>query len=169
MHQQPTHTVREGLPVSVTPAFSRLVPPVLDGAVAVNEAVGMPALPEVETNESELKNLKLTFAINAVEGATVVSCHGRIVFREEAVALTEAVLQILPVTRQLVLELSDVEMIDNFGLGELLLILRSARAGNISMSLAAPSAQVSEMLHLTRLDTVFEIHSSVGDALSALV
>lgn len=122
---------------------------------------------ELETYESELRNLKLTLEINAVAEATVIYCRGRIVFRNEGVALTEAVLQAMPAARQVVLELSGVEMIDNFGLGELLLLLRSARQQNCSLSLAAPSAQVLEMLHLTQLDTVFEIHPSVEDALSS--
>jgi len=122
---------------------------------------------EAETNESELKILKLTLEINASQEATVVYCRGRIVFREEGTALTDAVLKVMPIARQLVLELSGVEMIDNFGLGELLLLLRSARSRNCLLSLAAPSAQVQEMLHLTRLDTVFDIFSSVEEALSS--
>lgn len=111
--------------------------------------------------------MKLSVEISASPEVTVAHCHGRIVFRDEAEALASALLKTIPFTRQLVVDLSDVELIDNFGLGELLLLLRTAQDRRCTLSLAAPGAQVLEMLELTHLDTVFEIYPSLEDALAS--
>lgn len=111
--------------------------------------------------------MKLSVEINASPEVTVATCRGRIVFRDEAEALASALLKTIPFTRQLVLDLSAVEMIDNFGLGELLLLWRTAQDRQCLMALAAPGAQVREMLELTRLDTVFEVYPTLEDALSS--
>jgi len=121
----------------------------------------------VRSEKSESKKLKLSLRTSTIEDATVVYCRGRIVFRDEAEFLAATLLKAVPVTRQLVLELSGVESIDNFGLGELVRLWHAARFHNCWLSLAAPSAHVLEMLHLTRLDTVFDIHASLEDALLA--
>lgn len=111
--------------------------------------------------------MKLSVEISASPEVTVAHCRGRIVFRDEAEALASALLKTIPFTRQLVVDLSDVDLIDNFGLGELLLLLRTAQDRRCTLSLAAPGSQVLEMLELTHLDTVFEIYPSLEEALAS--
>jgi len=110
--------------------------------------------------------LKLSLEIRVTEDATVVHCKGRIVYRDEAAALSGKVAGLLPHTRQLVLELSAVEMIDGAGLGELVVIFMWAQASGCSIKLAAPSDRIREVLELTNLNSVFEIHPTLEDAIS---
>jgi anti-sigma B factor antagonist len=115
----------------------------------------------------EESNVKLKLKIRETEDVTVIHCQGRIAYRDEALALSEKVSELLPDTRQLVLELSGVEMIDSAGLGELVLALMSAQAQNCTIKLAAPRKSVRELLQLTNLTSVFEIHATVDDAVLA--
>jgi anti-sigma B factor antagonist len=108
--------------------------------------------------------LKLKLQIRYTDDVTVVHCQGRIAYRDEAVELSDKIADLLPHTRQLILELSGVEMIDSAGLGELALMLTCARATGCSIKLAAPSKRVRHLLELTNLASVFEIHPAVEDA-----
>ena len=116
------------------------------------------------TKESKLK---LRVEIQALDDVTVVSCRGRIAYRDEAVELSGKIAGLLPYTRQLVLELSEVEMMDSAGLGELALMLTWARATGCAIKLAAPNKRVRQLLQLTNLDSVFEIHPRLEEAVLA--
>jgi len=111
--------------------------------------------------------LKLNLEIRSADDVTIVHCYGRIVYRDEAVQLSEKIAGLLPYTRQLVLDLSGVEMMDSAGLGEMALMLTWARATGCSIKLAAPIQQVRNVLELTNLASVFEIHAKLEDALLA--
>lgn len=110
-------------------------------------------------------NLALEVCVD--QDATLIYCRGRIVYREEAAALSEKVAELLPKTRRLVLDLNGVEMIDSAGLGELVLLYLWAQAAGCSVRLARPPAEICRLLELTNLASVFEIHSSVESAVSS--
>jgi anti-anti-sigma factor len=111
--------------------------------------------------------LKLSFEIRINENAAVVTCKGRIVYRNEVAALSSTVADLLPRARQLVLELSQVETVDGAGLGELLALQALAQAHGCTMRLAAPSKSVRELFAVTGLASALEIHETVNDALQA--
>jgi anti-sigma B factor antagonist len=115
----------------------------------------------------EESKVKLKLEIRETEDVTVIYCQGRIVYRDEAVALSEKVIELLPNIHQLVLELSGVEMIDSAGLGELVVAHMSAKAHDCSIKLAAPRKSIYELLQLTNLASVFEIYATVDDAVLA--
>jgi anti-anti-sigma factor len=95
----------------------------------------------------------------------IVKCAGRVVRGEEA-TLEDAVLREKP-ARILVLDLSDVEMLDAGGLN--LLVSLHAWAGSMGshLKLVNPRPFVQEMLARTHLDSVFDI-SSLDHALAVL-
>jgi anti-sigma B factor antagonist len=109
--------------------------------------------------------LKLNLEIRTADGVTVVSCAGGIVYCDEAVELSQKIASLLPYTRQLVLELSSVEMIDSTGLGELALLLTWARAIGCAIKLVAPNERVQQLLEVTKLAAVFEIHPTLETAM----
>ncbi len=117
------------------------------------------------SNQDKESKLKLSLEIRATEDITVVHCRGRIVYRDEAAALSDKVAGLLPRTRRLVLELSAVDMIDGAGLGELAVILMWAQAGGCSVKLAAPSDRIRKLLVLTNLTSVLEIYPTLDDAI----
>ena len=107
--------------------------------------------------------MKLNLEVQAVEEATVVYCRGRLVYRDEVVALSRTLADIQP--GMLVLELAGVEAIDSAGLGELMAVLNATQARGGSLKLAAPTRRVQSLLHLTNLTSVLEIYPSLEDAL----
>jgi anti-sigma B factor antagonist len=110
--------------------------------------------------------MKLNLEIRINDDVTVVYCRGRIVY-DEAATLSEKLAELLPHSRQVVLELSGVDMMDGAGLGELVVLLIWAQSNQGAIMLAAPNPHVHELLRLTRLASVFEIHPKVEDAILA--
>lgn len=97
----------------------------------------------------------------------IVQCQGRIVYRDEAVALSRLVADVVQRTNKVVLDLGGVSSIDSAGMGELAFLQSWSQSRNVSLKCASPSPIVRELLGLTNLDQVLDIHSSVGDALAS--
>jgi anti-anti-sigma regulatory factor len=92
---------------------------------------------------------------------TVVGCEGRIVQRESAYKLREAVTSQTD-ARIIVLELSEVRAIGGGGLGMLAFLQRWAREHNIRFLLFHPSKSVQSRLEHARSIAEFYI-ASVGE------
>jgi anti-anti-sigma factor len=111
--------------------------------------------------------LKLSLETRNRGDVMVVHCQGRIVYRDEAAALSRVVGEILENGGKVVLDLSGVSSIDSAGIGELAFLQTRARSQNADLKCASPSPLVRELLDLTNLDSVLEIHPSLGEALAA--
>ena len=109
--------------------------------------------------------MKLSLESRHLGDVIIVRCEGRIVYRDEAAALTRVVTEALQHTREVVLDLEGVQRIDSAGLGELVLIRRAAEASGGTLKLAAPNPRIRELLDLTNLSSVFEVHDSLVEAL----
>jgi anti-anti-sigma factor len=96
----------------------------------------------------------------------VLQCAGRIVRGEAIHFLREAVIS-LQKPRVIVLDLTEVTMLDGGGLGMLVFLHRWTRDRGIQLKLVNPSTFVREMLDRTRLSCVFNV-SSVDDAVEIL-
>jgi anti-anti-sigma factor len=110
--------------------------------------------------------LKLSLETRNRGDVIVVHCHGRIVYRDEAAALSHLVREILENSSKVVLDLNGVSSIDSAGIGELAFLHTLARSQNADLKCASPSPLVRDLLDLTNLDSVLEIHPSVGEALA---
>jgi anti-sigma B factor antagonist len=117
----------------------------------------------------EYKELKLKLSLETRNRGEiiVVHCQGRIVYRDEAAALSRVAGEVLQQARKLVLDLSGVSSMDSAGIGELALLQTWAQANNVSMKCAGPNALVSTLLELTNLDSVLEVHPSVDEAVAS--
>jgi len=111
-------------------------------------------------------NLKIEKRL--VEGVAIVSCNGRIMFGEEANALRDSLKEALSSTRHLILNLSDVTYVDSGGLGTLVGVYSSARAGGADIRLTGLGQRLRDMLQITKLATVFAVYDSEQQALAAL-
>jgi anti-sigma B factor antagonist len=111
--------------------------------------------------------LKLSLETRNRGDVMVVYCLGRIVYRDEAAALSRVVAEILEDSGKVVLDLSGVSSMDSAGIGELAFLHTWARAQNADLKCASPSPLVRELLHLTNLNSVLDIHPSVHEALAA--
>lgn len=101
--------------------------------------------------------MNLRLSTRSIDGITVVDCHGRIVFGEEASLLRETVKKLLPENKQMVINLGGVSYIDSGGLGMLVGLYTSARAMGGNVKLANLTHRVGELLQVTKLLTVFEV------------
>lgn len=110
-------------------------------------------------------NLKLES--KTAGGVTVVHCAGRITFGDEAAALRTTLKHILSTSKKVVLDLSEVNYIDSVGLGTLVGVYSSARAGGADIKLTGLSQRVRDVLQITKLVTVFEVYDSEQKALAA--
>ncbi len=111
--------------------------------------------------------LKLSLEVRNSGDVMIVHCQGRIVYRDEAAALSQLVGEIIEHGGKVVLDLSGVSSIDSAGIGELVSLHTRAQSRNASLKCADPSPRVRQLLDLTNLCSVIEIHSSLGEALSA--
>jgi anti-anti-sigma factor len=111
--------------------------------------------------------LKLSLEVRNRGDVVIVYCQGRIVYRDEAVALSSMVSELLQNRSSVVLDLSDVYTIDSAGMGELVLLHTLAESKDARLKCANPSPFVRNLLDLTQLDSFLDIHPSLGDALDA--
>lgn len=100
-------------------------------------------------------------------GVIVVHCEGRIVYRDEAAALSRLAGDVLRHSNKLVLDLSGVISMDSAGIGELALLQTWAQNRNAAFKCAAPNLLVRSLLELTNLDSVLEVYSSLEAALES--
>jgi len=111
--------------------------------------------------------LKLSLETRSSGDVIIVHCHGRIIYRDEASALSQVVSEMLQDRGKVILDLSGVHSIDSAGIGELVLLHTRALSQNADLKCASPSPLVRELLDLTNVDSVIEIHPSLGAALAA--
>lgn len=117
--------------------------------------------------EKELK-LKLSLEMRNRGDVIIVHCQGRIVYRDEAAALSRVVGEVLRLGSNVILDLGGVDSMDSAGIGELVLLYTVARERNANLKWANPNGLVRTLLGLTNLDTVLDVHPSVDSALEAL-
>jgi anti-anti-sigma factor len=91
----------------------------------------------------------------------VLQCGGRLA-RGEALHLLKDAVTSLSRLRVVVLDLSELEMLDGGGLGMLVFLHNWTSASSIQLKLVNPSSLVLEMLMRTRLTSVLHV-SSIDD------
>ena len=109
--------------------------------------------------------MKLDLGTRAIDDVTVLYCKGRFTYRDEATAFSQKISELLPHARKLVIELSELEIIDSAGLGELVVVHMWNRASGCSLKLAGANPRVRQLLDLTNLLSIFEVHPTLDDAL----
>lgn len=124
--------------------------------------ISWPSFGYVEAKES---TVKLAMEVHHYEGVSVVHCRGRITYRDEAAQLSATAGDLLSRTRNIILEMSDVETMDSAGLGELAVLLMWSQAYECEIKIAAPRPHVRNLLELTNLVSVVRIFPTIEDAM----
>jgi len=109
------------------------------------------------------KRLKLILEAEHCGSAVVLHCRGRLIFRNEACALSQTVADVLPLARRMVVDLAGVEAVDSAGLGELVLTHMWAEAAGYTLKFASPSKPVRHLFELTNLASVLDVYASVAE------
>lgn len=69
--------------------------------------------------------------------------------------------------KHLVIDLSEVDLIDSAGIGGLVLLSKRMRAQNGEVKLSGVRGQPGELLKRLRLDRAFDVHGDVDSAMKA--
>ncbi len=99
-------------------------------------------------------------------GVVIIDCYGKIVMGEETAVLRHQVKDLLNESRQIVLNLADVNYIDSSGLGTLVGLYSSARNAGGEIKLAALTGRVKDVLQITKLGSIFEFYNTAEEAAS---
>jgi anti-sigma B factor antagonist len=111
--------------------------------------------------------VQLSLQDRQVGYVTVVTCRGRLVSGAEADALLRRIDDLLPVNSRILLHLGEVEYIDSGGLGLLVRCLTRVQNAAGQLSLCALSPKVSDVLRVTRLDSVLKPYYAEADAIAS--
>jgi len=103
-----------------------------------------------------------------MSGIIVLGMRGRITLGRETETLRSKIKQLIDAgSRRLILDLGEITYIDSVGLGTLVASLTSMRKQGGDLKLLRLPQGVHQLLQITRLVTVFEIHNSLESALQA--
>jgi anti-sigma B factor antagonist len=120
----------------------------------------------VDRRGERIMQLRLTK--RTVDGILAIECNGRIVFGEESALLRDDVKRaIADGSKRIVLNLGEVNYIDSGGLGTLVALHTTAHNAGGTIKLANLTKRVGDLMQVTKLLTVFEVHESEYDALEA--
>jgi anti-sigma B factor antagonist len=101
-----------------------------------------------------------------VDGITIMDCSGRITLGEGSVQLRDAVRDLLSKgSKQILLNLGDVTYIDSSGIGELVSAFTTVRNQGGDLKLLNLTKKVHDLLQITKLYTVFEVHDEEAAAI----
>jgi anti-sigma B factor antagonist len=102
-----------------------------------------------------------------VGDVTIVQCNGRIVAGGEVFSLQAHLGDVLPHHGDVVLQLEHVDFVDSSGLGALVRLVTTARAGGGDIKLCGVHPRLRKTLEMTGLGTMFEIYDSEAEAIIA--
>jgi anti-sigma B factor antagonist len=103
----------------------------------------------------------LSFDITRAGTTVVVRCNGRLVAGVNDI-LYAKVSQLIPETKRIVLDLTNLTRVDSMGLGTLVRLYVSCRSAGCSLELINLGQQVRQLLGTTNLLSVFAIIGEHG-------
>jgi anti-sigma B factor antagonist len=116
----------------------------------------------------ERTNLKMQSQTRQAGPVSVVEITGRITLGEGNVMLRDIVQTLIDKgNSKIVLNLAGVDHIDSAGIGELVRSHTTARKAGGRMKIAAPNKKVQDMLKMTSLYSVFEVHPDEASAVQS--
>lgn len=104
-------------------------------------------------------------SLRLVGDVTVIDIVGQLKFDEDAVSLRDAVRDLVAKDRKKILvNLGEVPYIDSSGVGELVAGFTTVTNKGGQLKLLKLTKRVKDLLHITKLYTVFEVHDNEADA-----
>ena len=111
-------------------------------------------------SESVITKVRWEETVAVVTVAGDVDLHRSLALQKELLAVLDQK------PSRMVVDLSAVPYMDSSGVASLVKLLSRVRALGAKMALAAPTPKVRSIFEITRLNSVFEIHESVEEALA---
>jgi anti-sigma B factor antagonist len=100
----------------------------------------------------------MTITTREVSHVTIVDLSGRITLGDETGQLRDTIRQLIAAgTKKIVLNLAHIDYIDSSGVGELVSSFTAVRNAGGDLKLLSLTKKVHDVLHVTKLYTVFDI------------
>jgi len=97
-------------------------------------------------------------------GSVIITLHGDFISETDQLAFRDRVKALAAKGQShLIIDLKHVKYMNSCGLGSLICALTTVRKAGGDLQLASVGPDVSEILRITQLDTIFEIHTSVTE------
>jgi anti-sigma B factor antagonist len=102
--------------------------------------------------------MALKIGTREVSHVTILDIHGRIILGPEIGTLRTAVRDLIAQgKKKIILNLADVDYLDSSGVGELVSCFTTVRNAEGELKLLNLTQKVNDILHVTKLYTVFDI------------
>jgi anti-sigma B factor antagonist len=112
--------------------------------------------------------VSMKISTRQVDGVTILDLSGRITLGEGSVQLRDAVRDLLSKgSKNILLNLGDVNYIDSSGIGELVSAFTTVRNQGGGLKLLNLTKKVHDLLQITKLYTVFDIKDDEASAIAA--
>ena len=112
--------------------------------------------------------MALSIASREVDGVTVLDLKGRITLGEGSVVVREAVRDLIGKgSKNILLNMGDVNYVDSSGLGELVSAFTTAKNQSAALKMLSLTKKVHDLLQLTKLYTVFDIYDDEASAIAS--
>ena len=112
--------------------------------------------------------MSMKFKTRQVDGITILDLSGRITLGEGSVTLRDAVRDSIGKgSKQILLNLKDIDYIDSSGLGELVSAYTSVKNQGGEMKLLHLTSKVHDLLQITKLYTIFDIKDDEASAIAS--
>ncbi len=110
----------------------------------------------------------MKFKSRESKGVTIIELTGNVMGGPDATSLNDQLHKLIDDKKnKVVVDLDEVKFINSSGLGMLIGGLTTLRNNGGEMKLARASKKIEELLKMTKLSTVFDIHKSVNEAVAA--
>lgn len=112
--------------------------------------------------------MDLKMRTREMKDTTIIDLTGRLTMGEPCKALRDEVHDVLGQgTRKILLNLADVSYIDSAGLGELTSAYMSVKSREGELKLVNLTKRVHDLMQITKLYTVFDVHDDEKKALAS--
>ena len=112
--------------------------------------------------------MSMKITTRQVDGVTILDLSGRITLGEGSVLLRDAVRDLLAKgSKNILLNLGDVNYIDSSGIGELVSAYTTARNQGGELKLLNLTRKVHDLLQITKLYTVFDVKDDEASAIAS--
>ncbi len=110
----------------------------------------------------------MKFKSRESKGVTIIELIGNVMGGPDATSLNDQLHKLIEGNKKkVVVDLEEVKFINSSGLGMLIGGLTTLRNSGGELKLARASKKIEELLKMTKLTTVFDIHNSVNEAVAA--
>lgn len=99
---------------------------------------------------------QLTLAVSTEGDATIVRCTGKLVAGSTSILQTE-IRSLLPGSKRIVLDLTDLGYMDSSGLGSIIGLYVSAKSAGGRLEMINLSARVRQLFSITNVLSLFEV------------